>query len=215
MNETTKAEIRSKLGNISLLRELLLGDQIEAYNYQLEEYRLKIESLEENLQESQQAIEKRMTQLEEKLLGKIESVSQDLENSNRYRSLRIQAEQNSLQQKVLALSQYSHESIDLLHQSFNQKTGRLKIDIAQSKIDLDRDLSLFKQELLTKLESSLSELTTAKISRSDLAEILFELCLNLKGQENPTEMNISQQDLAMLGEKQDVPEMIPPEIESS
>ncbi|MEO1671328.1 MAG: hypothetical protein AAFR77_11165, partial [Cyanobacteria bacterium J06631_2] len=75
--------------------------------------------------------------------------------------------------------------------------------------------SLFKQELLTKLESSLSELTTAKISRSDLAEILFELCLNLKGQENPTEMNISQQDLAMLGEEQDVPEMIPPEIESS
>lgn len=195
MNEITKAEIRSKLGNISLLRELLLGEQIEAYNYQLEEYRLKIESLEAKLQESQQAIEKRMTQLEENLLDRIELVAQDLENSNRYHSLKIQTEQNTVQQKIEALSQYSHENIDLLHQNLNQKTGSLKIEIAQSKLDLDRDLALFKQELLTKLDNSLAELTTNKISRGDLAGILFELSLNLQEQGQETDTN-SQQDSA-------------------
>ncbi len=218
MNEITKAEIRSKLGNISLLRELLLGDQLEAYDYQLEEYRLKIDSLATNLQESQAATEERMRQLEQKLLDKIDSVGQKLEKNSKYYHHQSQQEQNSLQQKLAALSQYSHENIDLLHQDFSQKTGSLKLEIVQAKIDLDRDLSRFKHEIANRLEQSLGELDTSKISRSDLASILFELCLNLKGDEadtdTTTDNNLSEgQNLAALPETPANSETTLPEAE--
>ena len=78
------------------------------------------------------------------------------------------------------MANYSHDNIDLLQKSFNTDINSLKIQIAQSKLDLNRDLSLFKQELLAKFEAHFLEIANNKISRTDLAEVLFDLCLKLK-----------------------------------
>jgi hypothetical protein len=180
MNEITKAEIRKKLGNINQLRELLFGDQIEQYNSRLEQYHQRLDSLETDIKKSQVAIEAHLAQLEKKLFEQINSVASTLEKRTKYYTLKAQEEQHKLQQELDTLSQYSHENIDLLQQSLNSKTNSLKIEIAQSKSDLDRELTLFKQQFLTKLEANLAELTTNKISRADLAEVLLELSLKLQ-----------------------------------
>jgi hypothetical protein len=180
MNEITKAEIRKKLGNITQLRDLLVGDRLAEYNYRLEQYHQRLNSLETNLQKSQAAIEARIVQAEKKLLEQINSVASTWEQRIKYSTLKTQAEQDKIQQEVELLSQYSHENLDFLHQSLNTNTNNLKIEITQSKADLDRDLTLFKQQLLSKLETNLAELAQNKISRADLAEVLFELSLKLK-----------------------------------
>jgi len=166
MNEITKAEIRKKLGNISQLRELLLGDQLAEYNQRLD-------SLETNLQQSQAAIAARLTQLEQKLLEQINSVASSGEQRSKYYYLKTQSEQQQLQEEIEHLSQSNQESIGSLHQSLNT-------EIAQSKSDLYQDITLFKKELSYKLENHLQELTTNKISHTDLAEVLLELSLKLK-----------------------------------
>jgi hypothetical protein len=180
MNEISKAAIRKKLGNISQLRELLLGDQIAEYNHKLEHYHQRLNSLETKLHQSQAAIEARLTQLEQKLLEQINAVASSGEQRSKYYYLKTQSEQHQLQQELEYLSQSSQENIDSLHQTLNTNTDSLKTEIAQSKSDLERDVTLFKQQLLSKLEDHFQELMSNKISRTDLAEVLLELSLKLK-----------------------------------
>ena len=180
MNEVTKAEIRKRLGNISQLRELLLGDKIDEYDRKLEQYKLKLDNLELNLQQSQTDTNQSIARLESKLLQRMEAIGKILVNRTKYHSLETKEKQDKLQQELDDLANYSYDNIDLLQKSFNTDINSLKIEIAQSKLDLDRDLGSFKQELLDKFEAHFLELANNKISRTDLAEVLFELCLKLK-----------------------------------
>jgi hypothetical protein len=170
MNEITKAEIRKRLGNISQLRELLFGDQIDEYHQRLDQYHQRLNTLETCIK-----------QLEEKLQEQLETVVGTWEQKTQYNNLEIHEKHHKIQQDFELLSQSTQDNIDFLHQSINSKTNRLKIEIAESKSNSDRDLTLFKQQLSHKLETHLQELTTNKISRADLAEVLFELSLKLKG----------------------------------
>ncbi|MFM2314167.1 MAG: hypothetical protein RLZZ04_3443 [Cyanobacteriota bacterium] len=181
MDEITRAEIRKRLGNISQLRELLLGDQIDEYNQRLDQYHQRLDILETNLQNLQTTMETCIAQSEKKLLEQLDAVVSIWEQKTQYNNLEIHETQQKIQQDFESLSQSTQDHIDFLHQSINSKTNRLKIEIAESKANSDRDLTLFKQQLSHKLETHLQELTTNKISRADLAEVLFELSLKLKG----------------------------------
>jgi archaellum component FlaC len=181
MNEITKAEIRKRLGNISQLRELLFGDQIDEYNQRLDQYHQRLNTLEVSIQNLQKTVEICINQLEEKLREQLETVVDTWEQKTQYNNLEIHEKHHKIQQDFELLSQSTQDNLDFLHQSINSKTNRLKIEIAESKSNSDRDLTLFKQQLSHKLETHLQELTTNKISRTELAEVLFELSLKLKG----------------------------------
>ena len=205
MNEATKAEIRKRLGNISQLRELLLGDKINEYDRKLEQYHIKLDNLELNLQQSQTDINQSIAKLESKLLQRMEAIAKILLDRIIYHSLETKEKQDKLQQELDALANYSHDNIDLLQKSFNTDINSLKIEIAQSKLDLDRDLSLFKQELLAKLETHFLELANNKISRTDLAEVLFELSIKLK--ETDIDPNsVDESEAETLAEDSDDPD---------
>ncbi|HEY9771880.1 MAG TPA: hypothetical protein V6C71_25840 [Coleofasciculaceae cyanobacterium] len=179
MNEITKAEMRKRLGNITQLQDLLFGEQINQYNHKLEQYNQRLNHLEANSQKFQLLIEERMAQLENKLLHKINAIANS-QRKIKYVNLTAQQEQSKIQQQLDTLSQHSYENIDFLQNSLNAKANSLKMEIAQSKSASDQDLQLLKQQIFEKLESSLTELSTNKVSRGDLAEVLFELCLKLK-----------------------------------
>lgn len=181
MNEITRTEIRNRLGNIAQLRELLIGDQIDEYNQRLDQYHQRLDILETNLQNLQTTMETYIAQSEKKLLEQLHTVVNTWKQKNQYNNLEIHETQHKIQQEFELLSQSTQDNLDFLHQSINGKTNRLKIEIAESKSNLDRDLTLFKQQLTHKLETHLQKLTTNKISRADLAEVLFELSLKLKG----------------------------------
>ncbi len=194
MNEITKAEMRKRLGNITQLQDLLFGEQINQYNHQLEQYNQRLNHLEANLQKFQLVIEERMVQLENKLLHKISLTDNSLERKIKYVNLTDQENHSKMQQELDALSQHSYENLDFLQNSLNAKVHSLKAEIAQSKSACDHDLQLLKQQIFDKLESNLAELSTNKVSRSDLAEVLFELCLKLKGTDANLELPESTAD---------------------
>jgi hypothetical protein len=180
MDEITRAEIRKRLGNIAQLRELLLGDQIDEYNHRLDQYHQRLESLEANLQGLETTIETCIAQSEKKLLAQLDTVVNTWSQKNQYNQLEVQEKQHKIQQDFELLSQSTQDNLDFLHQSINSKTNRLKIEIAESKANSDRDLTLFKQQFSQKLETHLQELTTNNISHAELAEVLLELSLKLK-----------------------------------
>ncbi len=194
MNEITKAEMRKRLGNITQLQDLLFGEQINQYNRQLEQYNQRLNNLEANSQKFQLVIEERMAQLENKLLHQINLTANSLERKIKYVNLTAQEDHNKIQQELDRLSQHSYENIDFLQTSLDAKVSSLKAEIAQSKSASDHDLQLAKQQIFEKLESNLAELSSNKVSRGDLAEVLFELCLKLKGTDANLELPESAAD---------------------
>ncbi len=192
MNEITKAEMRKRLGNITQLQELLFGEKIEEYNCKLEQYDQKLTQIEANSQKFQLAIEERIANLEKKLIHNINSVTNSLERKIKYLNISAQQEQNKLQQGLDSISQHTYENIDLLQNSISANTNSLKMEINQTKSTLDKDMQLLKQQVFEKLESNLSELSSNKIARGDLAEVLFEICLKLK--ETDVDLTLSESE---------------------
>jgi hypothetical protein len=210
MSDITKEEIRKRLGNITKLQELLFGEQIDEYNQKFKQYSHKINQLENSQHKFQLVMEERFQQLETKILHQINSLTNSLEKKIKYFDITTKEEHQRIQQELDHISQHHFDNIDFLQNSLNAHTNSLKTEITQSKTALDRDLQLLKQQILTKLESNLSELSTAKVSRSDLAEVLFELCLKLKDSGKDfslaeTQTNQGRVDL-MLPEKKPVME---------
>lgn len=195
MNEITKAEIRKRLGNITQLQELLFGEQIDEYNHKLEQYSQKINQIEANSQKFQQFIEERITQLEKKQILRLNSVANALEKKIKYVNIVAQQEQAKIQEELNSISQHSYKNIDLLQNSINDHKNSLKTEIIETKSDLEQDLQQLKQQIFEKLESNILELSTNKISRSDLAEVLFELCLKLKDTDVNMEFSNCEENL--------------------
>ncbi|MEM7590549.1 MAG: hypothetical protein AAF383_03330 [Cyanobacteria bacterium P01_A01_bin.83] len=181
MTNITKAEIRKRLGNITQLQELLFGEQIDEYNHKFLRYNQKLDQLEANTQRFQLVIDERISQLESRLLQKINSVSNSSEKKIKYLNLSIHEKHHQFQKELDAISQQSSDNIDFLQNNLNANTNSLKGEITQTKSAIERDIQLLKQQVLEKLESNLSDLSTNKVSRADLSEVLFELCLKLKG----------------------------------
>ena len=190
MNQITKAEMRKRLGNITQLQDLLFGEKIEKYDSQLEQYSQRLQQLESETKKFHLIVKERLEQLEESLGNKINSVASTLEKRIKYLEINTQAEQIKIQQEIDALSQNSYDNIDFLQKSLNANTNSLKTEITQSKVALDRDLQLLKQQIFERLESNLAELSASKVSRSTLAEVLFELCLKVKG----SDFNFEQEE---------------------
>ncbi len=180
MSEITKAEIRQRLGNITQLQELLFGEQIKEYEHKLEQYEQRINQLEFNHQEFKTAIEKQIKELENKLISQIDSTTTAWEKKIQYFYNAAQREQSKTKQELNTLTQHSYRNTDLLQDSMNAYNNSLKSEIIQSKSEIEQTLRLFKQQILEKLELDLFKLSSAKVSRSDLAEVLFDICVQLK-----------------------------------
>ena len=180
MSEITKAEIRQRLGNISQLQELLFGEQIKEYEHKLEQYEQRINQLEFNHQEFKTAIEKQIKELENKLISQIDSTTNAWEKKIQYFYNAAQREQSKTKQELNTLTQHSYRNADLLQDSINAYNNSLKSEIIQSKSEIEQTLRLFKQQILEKIKLDLFKLSSAKVSRSDLAEVLFDICVQLK-----------------------------------
>ncbi len=180
MSEITKTEMREKLGNVKQLQELLFGEQIKEYNQKFDSYYDRINYIESNYKNSQVVLGERLKELEKRLTAQIDLAINSLEKKIQYLNLTSKEEGQQIKQNLDLISQQTRNSIDYLQDSIKNQNNNLKSEIAQTKTALDGEIGLLKQQITDKLNSSLSELSTGKVSRSDLAEVLFELCLKLK-----------------------------------
>ncbi len=181
MTEITKEEMRSRLGNITQLQELLFGDKIKEYNYKFEQNQKHIQKLEADINKLRLNLENNLKQLEISLNHKIDFAVDSLEKKLKYLSLTTQNETSKLKQEVKNISKTSYDSLDSIQENLNSQTGNLKTELVKTKGVIDKDIQTLRRKLLEKIEKNFSEVSDKKVSRSDLAEILFELCLKVKG----------------------------------
>ncbi len=188
MTEIAKDEMRQRLGNLTQIRELLFGEQIENYDNRFQQDQKQMEEIESNLQALESNLEQfkldqkhRIDRLQNELSNEIRTGINSLEKKLQYLSLNTSNEVAKINKNIEAKTQINSQIIDSFAKKFDTQNQNLKEQVHQTRTNLEKGLVSLKQELLQLLEQDLSELTKNKVSRHELADLLFEDCMKIKG----------------------------------
>ncbi|OKH20338.1 hypothetical protein NIES593_19115 [Hydrococcus rivularis NIES-593] len=183
MSDIAKEQMRDRLGNIDQIRNLLFGKQIEEYEQRFKSCDRRLDRLESELASFQSEMRDRLTQLQESLSSEIRSGLDSLEKKLKYLSLTTHEETSKLQQAVNLTNQKLSQGVESLDRKVNHQANFLKNEMTQTREKLEGEFQSLKTQIFAELEKGMSELKDSKVSRVDLAEVLFELCLKIKGAE--------------------------------
>jgi hypothetical protein len=94
-------------------------------------------------------------------------------------------EKDDIEQKIEGITKRLSTNVTTLDEAIDKQTRSLRDDVLSSHRKLQNDLSKMKEQLFENFEKRMSTLTSSKINREDMAEMLFEIVLKLKGTEHP------------------------------
>ena len=183
MADITREEMRERLGNIDQIRDLLFGHKVREYEGQFEACEERLKKLESEGSKFQSEMRDRLAQLQENLSTEIRSAVDSLEKKLKFLSLTTHEETSSLQQEIILVEQKNSQQINSLQKTITEKTASLKEELSQTKNKLEDEVQSLENQVFAELNKELSNLKEGKVSRTDLAEILFEICLKIKGTE--------------------------------
>ena len=167
MADITKEEIRERLGNIDQIRDIIFGSQIR-------ELDTRFNKLESDLSNLQQDMQNRIDQVKTVLTTELRASNESLEKKLKSLALTSQEEGADVRQQIDRLNRKFSTNIEALDDS---------IDISETRDKLQEEVRLLKNQVFDELERRFSLLREVKVSRDDMAELLFELGMRLKGNE--------------------------------
>lgn len=183
-------EMRQKLGNVSQIRELLFGEQMNEYERQFATSQQKIQDLESNLEDLnlnlerfKSDIQEHLTQLKSSLTNELATAVDSLDKKLKYLSINAYNEIQNTKQEIKIQTKANSQKIELEVSKLQTQLQLAKQEVQQDKQALNQDLANLKHQLSETIAKNLDDLSEAKVSRSDLAEMLFDLCLKFKGEE--------------------------------
>lgn len=176
MAEPNKQDVRERLGNVEQIREILLGPQIRNYEQRLDKVEAEVVEMRQELRE-------RLDHLQTSLSSEIQGIADSFEKKLKYLSLTTHDETTKLWQKVEQTSQKSYSVLDTLNKTFSNRIASLREEVAETQEQFQTETQMLKSKIFEELEKCFSTLKESKVSRVDLAEILFELCIKVKGTE--------------------------------
>jgi len=176
MAELNKREMRERLGNVEQIREILFGSQLRTYDQRLDKMEADFAAL-------KQEIHDRLDKIKESLSAEVKAIADSLEKKLKYLSLTTHDETTKLWQKIDQTTQKNYNTIEALNKSFNARANTMKEELGQTRDQVQAEIQLLKTKIFEELEKSFASLRETKVSRSDLAEVLFDLCIKVKGTE--------------------------------
>ncbi len=176
MTEITKEEMRERLGNIDQIRDIIFGPQLREYNN-------RFDKLESDISLVQQEMRDRIDQVRTVLSTEIRSAVDGLEKKLKTLNLTSQEEINDVRQQLDRVNKKFSSSIEALDQTVDQQNSSIREELSQSRNKLQEDVRALRGQVFDELERRFSMMREAKVSKDDMAEILFELGMRLKGNE--------------------------------
>lgn len=183
MTDIGRENMRERLGNIDRIRDLLFGNDMKEYQERFENCEQRLERMESKFTQFQTEINARLNHLQSDLSTEIHSAVDSLEKKLRYLSLTTHEETSQLKQELKSLTERNSGNIDSLAQDVEAKTNSVRGELTQTRQVLQAEVRELRERVFSELEQSFDNLKDAKISRTELAEFLFELCFKVKGAE--------------------------------
>lgn len=176
MAEITKEEMRERLGNIDQIRDIIFGAQ-------LREYDNRFDKIDSDLSMMQQDMQARIEQVKTILSGEMRTAIDSFEKKIKSITLNTQEESADLRQQIDRVNRKFSSSIEALDEAIDSQTSSIRDELSQTRERLSEETRTLKTQVFEELDRRFSMLRDVKVSRDDMAEILFELGMRLKGTE--------------------------------
>ncbi len=181
MGEITKDEMRERMGNIELIRDIIFGPKLQEYDH-------RIDKLESHLSLLEKDMHDRVEQVKTDCLTELRSSVESLDEKIKSLTFTFQKDNADIRQLIDRSYQNFSGSLDSIDKTLVSQTTSLRKDLTEVREKLQEDTRNLKTQIFEELEKRFSMLSTAKLSRNDMADILFELGLRLKGAELTPEL---------------------------
>lgn len=176
MAELNRKEMRDRLGNVEQIREILLGEQLRSYEDRFNEMESEFNTL-------QREVRTRLDQMQTALSTDLKTLADSFEKKLKYLSLTTHEETTKLWQKIDQTNQKQASTLDMVNKTINNRTSTFRDELIQTRDQFQMETQTLKTKIFEELEKCFSNLRENKVSRADLAEVLFELCIKVKGTE--------------------------------
>ncbi|OIP78804.1 MAG: hypothetical protein AUK48_00900 [Oscillatoriales cyanobacterium CG2_30_44_21] len=176
MGEITRDEIRERLGNIDQIRDIIFGAHLRDYNSRLDKAELDISAMQQDMRD-------RLSDLKVLLASELRAAVESIDKRLKTISASTQEETADLRQQFDRINRKFTNSIETLDEAVEAQRVALRDELAQTRDSLQNDTRELRSLVLEELDRSFSILRQDKISKDDMAELLFELGMRLKGSE--------------------------------
>ncbi|MBE9183908.1 hypothetical protein IQ270_04000 [Microcoleus sp. LEGE 07076] len=176
MAEITKEEMRERLGNIDQIRDIIFGAQ-------LREYDNRFDKIDSELSMMQQDVQSRIEQIKAVLSAEVKVAVDSFEKKVKSLTSNTQEESADLRQQIDRVNRKFSSSIESLDEAIDNQTSSIRDELSQTRERLSEETRTLKTQVFEELDRRFSMLRDVKVSRDDMAEILFELGMRLKGTE--------------------------------
>jgi hypothetical protein len=183
----TQQELRNRSEDIrqSVLTEL--QSAVETIDKRIRTLSLKDDEEKLDLRQQIEAINKRMAntaeELQESIAGELDDLAENADKRFKSMQARDAEEKFEIRQQLDLLSKRLSGNIEALDQNLDQQTSALQENLQETQTKFQSEISDLRTQLFDELERYCSMLSQVKVSRDDMAELLFELGLRLKGSE--------------------------------
>ncbi len=176
MGEITRDEIRERLGNIDQIRDIIFGAH-------LREYTSRLDKAESDISTMQQDVRDRLNELKSVLAIELRNSVESIDKRLKAISASTQEDSADLRQQFDRINRKFTNSIETLDETVEAQRVALRDELAQTRDSLQGDNRELRSLVLEELDRHFSILREDKISKDDMAELLFELGMRLKGAE--------------------------------
>lgn len=172
VRQAVLAELQTAVETIDKkIRTLILKDEEEKFDIrqQIDAINKRIASTAEDLQES--------------LSSELDELAENADK--RFKSILAKDEEEKfdLRQQIDLISKRMTGNIEALDEALDTQTTALHENLQETRTKLQDEITDLRTQIFEELERYCSMLSQVKISRDDMAELLFELGLRLKGSE--------------------------------
>lgn len=179
-NKLAEEDTVDRFGNIDQIRDIIFGPQLREYNRRFEKIETSLSSLQEE-------VRVRIEETKNTLSAALRTAIESLEKKIRSLNANAQEEWGNLRQQLEHIDRKFSNSLETLSGEVEANTKSLREDLSQTRSKLQDDIRTLKTQVYEELDRRLSLLGDVKVSRDDMAEILVELGMRLRGVESFSE----------------------------
>ncbi|HEY9638353.1 MAG TPA: hypothetical protein V6D14_33500 [Coleofasciculaceae cyanobacterium] len=181
MGEITKEEMRERIGNIDLIRDIIFGSKLQEYDNRIDKLEANFSSLEKEMRD-------RFEQVKTDCLTELRASVESLEQKIKSLSLTHQKDNADTRQLIDRSYKNFSSSLESIDRTVVSQTTSLRKELSETREKLQDDTRELKSQIFDELQKRFSLLSDAKVSKNDIADILFELGLRMKGAEFAPEL---------------------------
>ncbi|MDP8966112.1 MAG: hypothetical protein M3O33_19450, partial [Cyanobacteriota bacterium] len=157
MGEISREEIRERIGNIELIRDLIFGSKLQEYDSRLDKLESHLSSLEKEIRD-------RTEQVKSDYLTELRISVNSLEEKIKSLSFTSQKDNADIRQVIEGTYKNFSSSLDSIDKTVASQTTSIRKELSETREKLQEDTQNLKSQVFDELEKRFSLITDAKLS---------------------------------------------------